>query len=66
LPKFEINFSLMPTYALGYREPAYVSIARRYKSAPKKRLSIFAAISGRRMKKLLRRHVFKSLNRKYF
>jgi hypothetical protein len=53
----------MPTYSLGYREPAYVSIARKYKPQPKKRLSILASISGRRMKKLLRRHVFKSLNR---
>ena len=56
----------MPTYALGYREPAYVSIVRRYKSAPKKRLSIFAAMSGRRMKKILRRHIFKNLNKRFY
>lgn len=56
----------MPTYSLGYREPAYVSIARRYKTAPKKRLSIFASVSGRRMKKILRRHIFKNLNKKFY
>ncbi len=59
----------MHTYSLGYREPAYVSIVRKYntqRNKPKKRLSLFAVISGRRVKKLLRRHIFKKINRKFY
>lgn len=56
----------MPTYALGYREPAYVSIARKYKTPPKKKTTLFASVSGRRVRKLLRRHVFKFINKKFY
>jgi hypothetical protein len=56
----------MPTFSLGYQEPAYVSIMRRYKPQTKKHSSILTMLSGRRMKKLLRRHVFKNINKKFY
>ncbi len=57
-----ITFLFMPTHTLGYREPAYVSIARRYKPPVRKKTSLFTAINIRRVKKLFRRHIFKNLN----
>lgn len=65
---FATKFLPMYTTTLGYREPAYVSIMRKYdttKMRRKKRSSIFLNLTGRRMKKLLRRHMFKSLNRSF-
>jgi|GEM_PF-5918333 len=68
----------MHTTTMHYREPAYVSIARKYAThqKAKKRIFVLKRFGWRRMsakggsasggKKLLRRYIFKSLNKQFY